>query len=64
MQSILSTIKTANYPMKIILKTLSERFYDISVEQTFNEHQDRKKSMADVIDPKLLQHSTKLPFMD
>jgi DNA polymerase-3 subunit gamma/tau len=25
------------------------------VEQTFNEHPDRKKSMADVIEPKLLQ---------
>lgn len=54
-QSILSTIKTANLSYENILKTLSERFYDISVEQTFNEHQDRKKSMADVIDPKLLQ---------
>jgi len=54
-QSILSTIKTANLSYENILKTLSERFFDISVEQTFNEHQDRKKSMADVIDPKLLQ---------
>lgn len=54
-QSILSTIKTANLSYENILKTLSERFYDISVEQTFNEHPDRKKSMADVIDPKLLQ---------
>ena len=54
-QSILSTIKTANLSYENILKTLSERFYDISVEQTFNENPDRKKSMADVIDPKLLQ---------
>ena len=54
-QSILSTIKTANLSYENILKTLSERFYDISVEQTFNEHPDRTKSMADVIDPKLLQ---------
>jgi DNA polymerase-3 subunit gamma/tau len=54
-QSILSTIKTANLSYENILKTLSERFYEISVEQTFNEHPDRKKSMADVIDPKLLQ---------
>ena len=54
-QSILSTIKTANLSYENILKTLSERFYEISVEQTFNENPDRKKSMADVIDPKLLQ---------
>ena len=54
-QSILSTIKTANLSYENILKTLSERFYDISVEQTFNKDPDRKKSMADVIDPKLLQ---------
>jgi DNA polymerase-3 subunit gamma/tau len=54
-QSILSTIKTANLSYENILKTLSERFYEISVEQTFNEHPDRKKSMADVIEPKLLQ---------
>ena len=54
-QSILTTIKTANLSYENILKTLSERFYDISVAQTFSENLNHKKSMADLIDPKLLQ---------